>query len=346
MTLFNEAAQTRIKKWNPTLDQTVQIKLLLPESNEAADEALIKKENTAVSVSNQFSNLSEQFQALAPGVKITSTRGDTLRPGFSITENIMFSAFPMEKELPPFLSALALIDKTGPDTTVSALDPSLHQSLDRIDIPVHLKLYIALFCPHCPKMVETLVPLALQCNNIRLDIIDGSLFEQAAREDGVLSAPCLILDNDFRWTGQVEPEEIIEMILNRDPSQLGMETLKNIMEQGDAAWISKQMTGRKKIFDAFVELLCHPTWSVRLGAMVVVEELAENDPELCAALCPMLVDVFAQKEVSIQGDLLYALGEAGDKATAQWIGSQLPGFSHPDLIDAAKEALDSIKDRH
>ena len=222
------------------------------------------------------------------------------------------------------------------------LSKPIRQTLDKIDIPVQLKLYIALQCPHCPNVVRTVIPLALHCNNINLHIIDGSLFPETAQKDKVMSAPCLILDDDFRWTGSVPAQEIVKMITNRDPSQLSTETLKTILEQGDASWIARQMIKKKKIFDGFIKLLLHETWSVRLGAMVAVEELVETEPDLAALLCPSLINLFDGKDVPIQGDILYALGEAGNGKTEEWIKKKLPTLAHQDLIDAATEALDSL----
>ena len=161
-----------------------------------------------------------------------------------------------------------------------------------------------------------------------------------------MSAPCLILDDDFRWTGSVPAQEIVKMITSRDPSQLSAKTLKTILEQGDAAWIARQMVKKKKIFDAFIKLLVHETWSVRLGAMVVIEELVETDPDIAALLCPPLIDLFDGKDIPIQGDILYALGEAGDRKTKKWISEKLPKLEHQDLIDAAAEALDSLESKN
>jgi HEAT repeat protein len=94
-----------------------------------------------------------------------------------------------------------------------------------------------------------------------------------------------------------------------------------------------------------MDLLLHPEWSVRLGAMVVVESLAEEAPPLAARLCPVLVQAFENQTVSVQGDILYALGEVGDQTTRAWIEHIMPDLTHPDLVDAAKDALAAIQDR-
>ena len=76
--------------------------------------------------------------------------------------------------------------------------------------------------------------------------------------------------------------------------------------------------------------------------MVVVEELATSDPRLAAGLCPVLIKAFDGKDIPVQGDILYALGEAGTTETKKWIEKKLPEFEHQDLIDAATDALDSL----
>ncbi len=132
------------------------------------------------------------------------------------------------------------------------------------------------------------------------------------------------------------------MITDRDPSQLSASTLKNIIEQGDASWIAKKMIEQEKIFNGFIKLLLHEIWSVRLGAMVIVEELVETHPELAAKLCPELIALFDTKDVPVQGDIFYVLGEAGSSETKKWITNKITTLEHQDLIDAANDALDTL----
>jgi len=341
MTRFKPDDQAQIKAWNQNMAAPVSVKLILSKPSGNKD----KRNTDQEKISAGFSSITEQLSSLTSNIDIETLTHETKRPGFELTDNIYFSAFPLEKELFPFLNALSLMAKAPLGKKLSKLPDEIKTRLDKIQIPVRLKLYIALFCPHCPKMVETLMPLALYCDHIHLDIIDGSLFEAEAQNDHILSAPCLILDNDFRWTGQVTAQEIIDMAIDRDPAKLSSDTLQAIMEKGDASWIAQQMIVHDKIFDAFVQLLCHKTWSVRLGAMVVVEELAADAPALSDKLCPLLIEQFDRSDIPVQGDLLYALGEAGNASVYQWIEKKMNSFSHPDLLDAAKDALSSIQEK-
>lgn len=330
MFIFEQSSKTLIQEWDQTLSNPISIKLI----------------TTGHIEDNQFVNFTHAMAGLTSNLIIESEKREKGLPGFQIEENITYSALPLGKELAPFLEALSQKSCKGPDLSRPALSDSICQTLDKIDIPVRLKLYVALQCPHCPNVVRTVIPLALNCKNIHLELIDGSLFAETAQKDKVMSAPCLILDDDFRWTGSVDGAEIIKMITSRDPSQLSVGTLKTILEQGDAAWIARQMIEKKKIFNAFIQLLLHETWSVRLGAMVVVEELAESDPGLAAGLCPLLISQFDGKDITIQGDILYALGETGTQKTAKWIRAIFTKLEHQDLIDAAKDALDTLESKN
>ncbi len=295
-----------------------------------------------------FTSFAREWAKISPSIKWKLSEQDadlpaglpTGLPGFRLRENITYSALPLARELPPFLKGLSLLGEPVPKLTkeISAL-------VDRMDMPCELTLYIALECPHCPGMVNTLFPLAASSDKINLHIIDGSIFPKKAAQDKVMSAPCLILDQDFRWTGAVNQTEILSMILDRDPARLSPSTLKNILEQGDADWITNEMIKAGIIFDGFINLLLHRTWSVRLGAMVVVETLGEKAPDLGLKMVPRLIELFHDQQISVQGDLLYALGEIGNLETKAWIRECIKTLEHADLTDAAEDALEAIDSR-
>ncbi len=276
---------------------------------------------------------------LAP--QITLRKGENaLLPGFKISPTLDYCALPLGKEMAPFLKILDQQRALDTQEGLTDIPPELAQ----LDRPCRLDLYIALQCPHCPAMVTAMAPLALASETLFLTIIDGSLFPEKANRDKVMAAPCLILDQGFRWTGAVSSREVVNMALNRDPAALGADTLKTILEQGDAQWIQDEMLKAGTIFPGFMDLLLHPTWSVRLGALVVVEALADMAPDLIPSICPPLIHAFDPADIPLGGDILYALGLAGDETTADWICSIQADLDHPDLKEAARDALDQIAD--
>ena len=176
MSIFDPQSATMIQNWDQTIKNQIKIKLITTNHIE----------------NNQFVNFSDLLVTAASNLIIKSEKGENDLPGFLLRENITYSALPLEKELEPFLEALSQINSKN-----RMLSDQIKQGLDKIDIPVQLKLYIALGCPHCPNVVRTLIQLALYCKNINLHIIDGSLFPETAQKDSVLSAPCLILDDEI-----------------------------------------------------------------------------------------------------------------------------------------------------
>ena len=288
----------------------------------------------------QFEAFGRELSALVPSLRVKPSDKKQSLPGFLLKANITYSALAQGRELPPFLKGLSCISEQAPKPS-----DSIQKSLDQLDLPCSLTLYVAPHCPHCPGVVDTLFPLAVFSDKIALHIIDGTLFPEAAQRDKIMSAPCLILDNGFQWTGAVAPEEVLSMILHRDLSRLSAQTLKTILEKGDASWIFREMARADRIFEGFIPLLLDDTWSVRLGAMVVVETLGQERPDLALQLCPMLIRAFDQKDIPIQGDILYALGETGNLETKGWLQERLKNLGNQELREAAEEAIGAIESR-
>ncbi len=320
---------------------TTAEKSILDWANKQAGEQTIQLFLTDHGEQTNFESFGRNLSALAPSVRVKSADQENRLPGFLLKENIIYSALALGRELTPFLKGLSCIRTQAPKPT----EP-IQSLLDKIHIPCELTLYIAMDCPHCPGVVNTIFPLAVFSDKIKLKIIDGTLFPEAAQKDKVMSAPCLILDNGFRWTGALAAEEVLSMITRQDGSQLSSQTLKSILEQGDALWISREMIQAGTIFKEFIKLLLHDTWSVRLGAMVVVETLAEERPDLALELCPMLIQAFDNKDIPVQGDILYALGEIGNLETKKWVETIVEDLKNKEIIEAAQDAIAAIESKH
>ena len=57
--------------------------------------------------------------------------------------------------------------------------------LNRMSLGEELRLYVAALCPHCPKAFRQWAALALVGPNLRVRVVDGSLFPEEAARDGV-----------------------------------------------------------------------------------------------------------------------------------------------------------------
>ncbi|MEA2060378.1 MAG: thioredoxin family protein [Thermodesulfobacteriota bacterium] len=299
---------------------------------------------------NFIEDFCDTLAELAFCIKVEKKKNTNLKlPEIGITDNLSYSAVPMEMELTPFLAALEAGHKTGspedPGRVLTPLPETTKEILEKTDIPVHLTLFIANACPHCPKVAADILPMAFASSLIKVRIIDGTLFTQEAARASVMSAPCLILDDDFRWTGQAAVSEVADMIVNRRPASLSAATFRSILEEGRASWIANQMIEEDAVFPGFIDLLTHEIWSVRLGAMVVLEELAENNRNIALKAVPLLWEKFDTADTTVKGDILYALGEAGDTQVHHQIRLRLATLENEDLKSAAEDALESIESR-
>ncbi|MEJ2038023.1 MAG: thioredoxin family protein [Desulfosarcinaceae bacterium] len=280
----------------------------------------------------------DQLQKQAPGLTVKKDTDESFQaPAIIIgpNRNIAFQAVPAGKLLEPFLSALSPADPP-PDAPAGSGEKRLAQ----LRHPLQLKLYVAMQCPHCPKVVSALLPLAAASALVRLTVIDAQMFGRKAAADQVKSVPTLIMDDHYRWTGQVDTAEIVKLGIERDPSSMSADSLKQILEAGEAPRAAAMMMEQGKVFPALMDLLTHSHWSVRLGAMVTVEYLAEEAPDLTADLARSLWQRFEDLSDQVQGDVVHVLSLSPSPAAKAYLKSIAKGPYDQEVVEAAREALE------
>jgi hypothetical protein len=255
-------------------------------------------------------------------------------PGLGIGQQLRYHAVPLGKELEPFLTALSMEADHRP--TIAS---SVKQSIHRLDTPAFLRLFITPHCPHCPVTVRQVLPLPAMSNYIHLAIIDGTLFPEAAKHYQVQSAPTLLLDRTFRWAGSVPLEELVTVMLDRDPMNLGPETLENMLKEGNASQVAEMMLQKGMIFPALLDLLAHEKMFVRLGAMVVVETIADKSPAVAAQVIDPLWERFEGAADQVQGDIAHVFGQSRNRSAIPLLESVLAGEFSEEVKEAARESL-------
>ena len=320
--MIPEKEKQHIANWNRTLKDDIRITLILTEDER----------------SQTFKDFCDDLTRIAPKIKIKQEKDDESKLPVIRVGNVGYQAIPTGRELEPFLSVLA-----DGDGQTQKRPVSLHKTLHQLRVPALLKVYIMPHCPFCPATVKQLLCLAATSESIKLTIIDGSFFPEKAASDNIRSAPTVLLDDQFHWSGSIHVQDIVDMILSRDPSKLSALSLKAMFEEGDAAKVAEMMLDSGKIFPAFLELLVHQKWPVRLAAMVVFETVAEINQPLVQNTIPFLWDSFSKAEDMIKGDILYLCGISGDKNIIPKLKTILNGPFAVDVKEAAEEALAALK---
>ena len=322
---MNPKEKAYIQEWNQTLTDDVALDLIVTDDER----------------SQAFRSFADRLGRLAPRLKIGETRADAIEmPAFLVQKNIRYCALPEQRELAPFLRLLSPFE----ENTADMLEPT---SLDvaKIKIPASLALYIAVACPFCPVAVEQLASLAFRSARIHLSIIDASLFPESAKENNIQSVPTALLDGRYRWTGTMPINDIILMIVKRDPKQLSASSMESMIKEGDSATVAQMMLDSGHLFPAFLGLLVHEKWPVRLGAMVAMETIVEKESDLAARAIDPLWERFSGVDDTVKGDILYLLGEIGNHDTISRLETIVATNANPELQEAAIEAVDRIKER-
>ena len=320
--MFTPLEEKQIIKLNHQLSQDVTI-------------GLVRSQHTS---SNLFYEFCDDIARLVPKIKISKVEAEPLDPPqILIGSKLRYQAVPAGYELPPFLEALSAHESGSLNIT----EP-IKLLLEKNKLPASLTVFIAPHCTFCPQIVRQLITLPMADKNLQLTIVDGTLFPEMVQTQKIRAVPTIVLDDQFRWTGSVPLEELIETINTRDPVSLSPASLESIIKEGGADRLAAMILGAEKLFPAFYEVLTHHKWPIRLGAMVVMEEIIEANQNLAAEVLEPLWNRFHQVPAQVQGDILHVFGETGDSRSVSWLKSVLSGDFDREVKEAAEEALEKI----
>jgi len=294
---------------------------------------------TAHEKSPKIEQFCDQLTQLVPKIHVLKEEADSDEiPAIRIHNGLRYQAIPSGTEVGPFIEALQL-----KDSGIAQLEDTKAARLTEINLPTHLVIYVSPQCKFCPGAVYLLLPLLTLNDHIRLTIVDVMHFPELAESDNIQSVPTLILEDQFRWTGAFQIDEIVEVMGNRDPAFLGSASLETMLKQGKAGQLTAMMLEKGEIFPAFYTLLTHEKWPVRLGAMVVMEQLLEENPLLALEAYDHLLRSFSDVTDTVKGDLLYMIGQMGRRQSVGFLQNILIGAYSAEVKEAAWEALDTVR---
>ncbi len=291
--------------------------------------------------SHAMVTFSQELAQQVPKINVLEQRADDAdaKPEFQINKSIVYRGVPQGNELGAFLDILLKVSNQDHPQTYPQKDAGL-------EIPARLRLYVSGMCTFCPIEVQKLASLTLQQSSIHLTIIDAMQFSELAQADTIRSVPTLILDDQFRWTGSIDRQELIDTIQSRDPTQLSRSTLEAMIADGNAYQLSEMMLKSNCIIPAFIDLLIHEAFSTRLGAMAVAEEIADRQISLAAQITAPLIERFDHQTDAIKGDILYIIGLCAGREVLDFLDTISAGDIDADVNEAAVDAREEIIARH
>ncbi|MGD9211350.1 MAG: thioredoxin family protein [Desulfobacteraceae bacterium] len=283
----------------------------------------------------KLTRFAEELTKLAPRIKIKKeTTGIGEYPGIRMGSALDCHFIPTGSKLNGLLDTLAFWGRLKDSPEIEASD-----LFSNLELPAEIRLYVAEGCPHCPHVFSQLIKLPLLNSQIHLAVFDPTIFSKVAQKDNIRAVPTIILDRNFRWTGPLDLNELAQVINTRDPQILSAGSLEMLLKDGNAQTLVEMFQKSGKIYPAFIELLTHPLWSTRLGAMVVMETLIESEPDLAAQIQSSIWKKFDSVENSVKGDLLYIIGELCLKDNVMRLMAVVDGDYSSEVKEAASEAL-------
>lgn len=272
----------------------------------------------------------EELTALSPQITLHTAFKDTDDlPGFFIGDGWIWHAAPSGAELRPFLETLALFQETSgspqrlweqePAATLRRRRPDLWQRLVERQSRRELLVFTAAQCPHCAHMLLELAPLPFMAPSLAVRVMDAQLCAEKAQAAGIRSVPTILFGVDFRWTGRVDVIHVLEVVCRDESTELSAAAAIRLLKEGKAHELSQLMLSSTNPWADFPSVLTHAEWSVRLGALVVLEELADKDPAKAQAYLPLLWKNMDDLPPSVQGDVVYATGIVGDTTWSEQV---------------------------
>ena len=289
--------------------------------------------------SDLFAAFLESFKEIISQVPvITEDVPETELPGLAPGIGWRFHAVPEGKKLEMLGEIFLALDGQGP-----ALSLVVQSRWEKLPMAPELTIFIAPQCPFCPQMVRQLMPLTVTPPKAAITLIDASLFTELSREHEIKAVPTVIVNGVYRLTGAFQLSDLLDLAEKTDPAQLPASVMERMLTEGQAGVLGAFMLEKGLIFPNFLPLLIHPEINIRLGAMVVMETVGEEKPLLTAKALPWLWQEYGTSEMPVQGDIIYLIGEWGDKSWIEPLERALADAAEPELQETLEEALNKIQ---
>ncbi len=283
----------------------------------------------------------QSCRELLPQVPIiTEDIPETELPGLIPGENWRLHAVPEGRKLDLLEEILLALDGQG-----AAMPPAVQGRWEKLPVPPELTVFIAPQCPFCPQMVRQLIPLTVIPPRAEITLIDASLFTELARRYEIKAVPTVIVNGVYRLTGAFPLAELLDLAEKTDPAQLPVSVWERLMQEGQAGMLGELILQKELVFPQVLQLLIHPEINIRLGAMVALETVGEEKPELIASSLPDLWEKYAGSELAVQGDIIYLIGEWGDGSWRRPLEAAMAAASRPELREALEEALEKLREK-
>jgi alkyl hydroperoxide reductase subunit AhpF len=311
----------------------------------AALELILRPADADSPLAVAFTEFAREIEAAAGGsfqIRRAPGGGTLADPSLTLASGarggIHYMALPEGLEATPFVDLLLeLAHEPAPPREEWA------RSLAQLEQPAEVLVFVSAACPNCAQAVRAAHRVALASPRVTAAIVDAQRFEELAARYQVKSVPLTLVDRELGTTGAVSPQELAARILGREDAEHGMRVLVSLVETGrmsDAVQRILEGDGASELAAAWLR----SAMSLRMGLLVVVEELLETDGAALDGIVGELLPALEAEDAALRGDTADLLGQIGH-ASAVVALEPLLHDPNPDVVEIATEALEEIRQK-
>jgi len=204
-------------------DLTTQLQGILGQMKDEVQVALFTSTDTCESCEDTI-NFMQEVSAIADKVNLiqydmvdhedyAKELDITLTPSIVLLDKnkknngIKFNGIPAGHEINSFITGLIEVSGAGEE-----LPETFMKRLEKVDKPVHIKVFVTLGCPHCPGAVSKAHKLALENKHITAEMIESQTFFDEAEKYNVSGVPKIIINEDYDLVGNQPIESYMDII--------------------------------------------------------------------------------------------------------------------------------------
>jgi hypothetical protein len=258
-------------------------------------------------------------------------------PAMLHLDNIHYQAIPDGKEFRPFIETIFLMSKR-----MEKFSSELEKELMGIKGPITIRVAISPFCNYCPQVVQKVNRFAVLNRNIEVFIIDCLTFEGERKRLGVRSTPSLIINEKIVFCGSVGEADLLQILRDENSRKTIELILISQIRNGDIEGaINTSIQNPDISSEILAKIMGGDRFEMRMGVMLVLEELAKKDRHILSGAIPILRGLLNNPHPQIRGDASYILGKTGRKDIIDDL-KRLLDDPDPDVVDCAREAIDEL----
>ncbi len=99
---------------------------------------------------------------------------------------------------------------------VTELSKETKQALQELEKPIHIRVFVTMSCPHCPRAVRMAHQMAMESELVRSEMIEAAEFPHLVQRYNVGAVPKVVINDTVEFEGALPENLYIEHVLKAD----------------------------------------------------------------------------------------------------------------------------------